>query len=196
VAAVAGRLDAEVRADRQTLEDARVALTRAQQLDREALARQMRTGSGEEAVSTTQVEQAEADVRSAERTLSGRLLAREDASAELGVAVGACRDEWLRTAQRTLAKALTRTERTRAQLVSDVAALGEAAALVYWLTPGRGLDQGLPVGSVNLAAAKSSAFSQANSEPVGVPQLLDWLGEAIQRTRELSVAEPVPAAAE
>jgi hypothetical protein len=180
--------------DQRALEAARVALTRARQLDREALAAAMRGGTGEEAVSDTQVEKAEADVRKHERVVAARELAALDTDRSYREAISAQGDQWLRSAERAAEKVLATTERHVTQLASDVAALGEAAALVHWLRTD-GLAQGLPVRPVGLAVAKSSAFSQASSEPVTLPQALNWVAEAIQRTRELSAAserEPEP----
>jgi hypothetical protein len=178
--------------DGEQLASARANKTAAERALREADAREMRSGVEQPVSDTRPLDQAQADELSARRRQEARRLALADCEAEYREVFEAHRGQWRASASRAAGKVLTHTERTLGQLVSDVAALGEALALVHWLTPPNGLDQGQPLRPVGLGLARSSAHSQANSQALGTSQLLDWLGEAIQRTRELSAAEPTP----
>jgi hypothetical protein len=185
--------------DGEQLASARAAKTAAEKALREADAREMRSGVEQPVSDTRAVDQAQADEATARRREEARRLALADSESEYREVFEAHRDRWQRSAERAREKALTNCERSLGQLVSDIAAFGDVAALVHWLTPPNGLDQAQPVRPVSFGTAPSSAHHTASGEALDLPALLSWAGEAIQRTREaiqrtheLSAAEPQP----
>jgi hypothetical protein len=173
-----------------------VALTRARQLDREALARQMRAGTGEEAVSDTQVEKAEADVRAAERRVAARELAAEDARQAHRGEIDAARTQLDRSAERAEGKALARAAKGLDQVADACDELVQAQGLRLWLKPGGGFDNARPISRAAFPTARGSGFHMANGQARDVSQLVQWLREAFEpepASRE-APAEPAHAA--
>jgi hypothetical protein len=181
--------------DRERIEISKAALVEAERHDREAVAKQMR--AGEDPVSdTAAIAQAREQVGAAERIWQGRRLAVETAQQELGDAIMASRAEWLRAAQRDLTKSHTRALKALDGFETALAELGRQRAIVWWLTPDRGLDraQQWPAGGL-LSDARSSAHAMANSSPASLANLMAWVRELVgdapgdaHQSREAAVA--------
>jgi len=185
-------------ADREALEAARAELVKAEQRDREQLAKALR--EQREPISNTEgIVQAREQVAASERRVQARALAIEGAQLELGEAITTCRDEWLRSAQRDLAKSHARAVKAVAALDAALDELGQARAIVWWLESGHGFDRAQPSPSVGLLGdAQSSAFAMANNSPAPRASLMAWIGELVgdspAQAETQTPAEPAPAA--
>jgi hypothetical protein len=170
-------------ARREALEQARADLVRAEQADRQAVARAVSEGR-EPASDVKTVERARSLVAARERELQGHELAIADAEAAMHEAVLAARREWSRSVEATIPKARERGRRLVEQFERVLGELREAHSVARWLGERGGFEQEQPTHSGGLPVARSTVRWSANSEPVATRQLLDAIAEL--------VAEPEP----
>jgi hypothetical protein len=188
--------------DRARIDEAKAELLAAEKADREALAAAMRRG--EDPISNIELlTRARAEVTAAEHRHAARRLAIEEAQQELGEAIRAERDQWLRAQQREAQAAHTRATKAFAALEDALTELGRQRAISWWLAPDGGFDraQQWPTAGL-LNDARSSAFAMANQTPASRANLMTWCAELIgdppgspQEPRETADQPPTPAAA-
>jgi hypothetical protein len=189
-------LAAEIPRDRQAIDDAKRSLIEAEAGDRRQLAQAMR--EGREAVSNVEtITAAREQVAARERVWQGRQLAVESAQQEYRDEIERNRDQWLRTAQRDLAKSYSRATKAHAAFQDALTELGRARAIAWWLEQGHGFDRAQQWPSVGLLGeARSSAHAMANSSAASRDQVCAWtrelLGDAPARPEPQAASEPVP----
>jgi hypothetical protein len=168
-------LVAELPKDRAGIDTAKTDLLKTEKADREAQALGMRE-QREVSSDIEGIARKREEVAAAERRHAARRLAIETADQELGEAVRACSDEWLRSELRTLARAHARALKAVDALDTAFDELGRVRGVVGWLEHGLERGQPAPRGGL-LSDAKSSAFAMANNSPASRASLMAWVRE-------------------
>jgi hypothetical protein len=172
------QLRARIADERGRVEQAERDLAAAEAADRDQMAKAF-ADDREPTSNTKEVERARAAVAEAQRRQAALDTAVNAADVELGQAVEQTRGKWRADCDTAATKAREQARRSLGQLEAALAEVNRHAAIAAWLAPDGRADAGHPVKPL-LATVPGTERVTANSQPIGVTDLLAWLALVVE----------------